>query len=791
MKTPLHPPVKTIQLFVLGIITCAATQLAHGQSVWSALNNVAANTNWSTAANWTPNGAPTGLTVFDDTSGVTLGDPTINSVLDSGFGGTIGTLIFTNRATQQNILIADGVTLHVNGGLQATNAAGITGMLPVSTISGSNGAALVVNGTTANVFAGIFGSSTTGPQTLDLSGLDTFTFTGAKLMAGVGTSSAFPRDSGTLSLARTNFVTLTGASPQIDIGHNSQNTGNSSTLNLGLTNVIFADSLSVGTDKQGGSSMIRFNPVFTAANSPVAYFRGHDGVSPVSTWSLADGLANTGSSTGPRGTIDFTGGIVDARVASIYLAKPSASSPGSPTAIATLTLEAGVINVDNLTNAWAQAPGSGGPPAATGTVNVNSNAVNGAATLIVNNNLVMAFKGGSGSSTATLNINGGTVAANNIVVGNGNATINLNSGTLIVTNTAGTPSTPFGALNLASLGDATLQLSVVGAVPEVNTTNLNVTGVVTVNIGALPLITSYPKQFPLIGYSSFPGTFNFTLGTLQSGSPAFQGYISNNVAGNSIDLVLTNGPIANTLFQWTGAANNNWDLTNVNWKVAGSSVVYSNNTLVLFDDTTTVTNVALIQSLSPGSVTVSNNANAYTFTGPGALVGSGGLTKSGSSTLVVANNGANQFSGSIVINGGTLQFGNGGPNGNIPSSDAVTDNGSLVFNLSANASLFGIVSGSGNLVQNGSGVVSLSASNTYAGLTTVSSGTLLVDGGLLGGGSVNNAAGSTLGGNGTIFRLSYRRRSNQPWRHQRGWNFECQQCHCVERRIVEIRLERQ
>lgn len=752
MKKFSRPCLRTVQLFVFLFATCGAAHLANAQSLWSALVNVSTDTNWSTAANWTPTGVPgsSSTVLFDDTTGV--GDATVNSVVDSSFGGTIASLTFTNRTLRQNVLIANGVTLSIKGTLQAMNGAGVSGMTPITTISGT-GAAIVVSNASANLFANIFGSSGTGPQTLDLSGLDTLTFTGAKMMSGVGTVSTTTRSAGILSLAKTNRITLTGASPQVDVGHNSQNTGNASTLNLGQSNAIFADTISVGTDKQGSSgtggvntNLIRFNPAFSA--NPTAVFRGHDGVSAVTSLAVADGLSNTGSSVAPRGAIDFTGGTVDARITSVWLAKPSPSSPGSPSAVASLTFEAGVINVDNFTNGDALLPGTG-TPSANGTVNVNSS-VNGAATLIVNNNLVMAFKGGAGSSTGTLNINGGTVQANNIIAGGGNASINLNSGTLIVTNTAGTPAAPLGTLSLASTGNATLQLSVAGAVAEINATNLNVNGAVTVNIASLPVITSYPKQFALIGYSSFPGTFNFTLGTLPAGSPTFQGYISNNTTANSIDLVLTNGPVATAVLEWTGAANNNWDLTNVNWKLFGSPVTYSNTSLVLFDDTTTITNINLAQNLSPGGITASNNSRAYTFAGTGALVGSGGLTKSGSSTLVVANSGTNQFSGSIVINAGTLQFGNGGPNGNIPSGDAVTDNGSLVFDLSTNASLFGIVSGSGSLAQDGSGVVSLSASNTYTGPTTVNSGTLLVDGAISGGGSVSTAAGTILGGNGTI-----------------------------------------
>ena len=747
---------KTLRISIPLLGICCLTHLANAQTIWNAVTNVTPDTNWSTAANWTA-GVPNSSTgaIFNDATGVTNNTTAINNVVDSGFAGPISSLFYTNRLTEQNTLLAPGVTLAITGanGLLATNLGGTSGVTPVTTISGT-GAALVINNSSATIWAGIAGSGGSGPQTLDLSGLDSFTMTGANMRSGVGLVSTTPRMAGILSLAKTNVITLTGSSPQIDVGHNSQNTGNASTLNLGETNTIFADTMAVGTDKQGAQSgtgafsTMQFNPLFTA-NNPTAYFRGHDGVSPMTSWSIADGLANTGSSVAPRGTIDFTGGTVNARVSSIWIAKPSPSSPNTPNAVGTLALGAGIIDVDNLTNGFTQV--STGTPTATGTINVTNNGVNGPGTLIVNNELMMASKLGGGNSTGTLNIDGGsTVQANTVVAGGGAANINLNSGKLIVTNTAGTPAAPLSTLSLATTGTATLQLSVVGAVAEVNTTNLSDNGAVTINISALPVITSYPKQVPLIAYSSFTGTFNFTLGALPAGSPAFQGYISNNVAGNSIDLVLTSGPLVTALFQWSGAANSNWDLTSVDWKLFGSPITYSNTSLVVFDDSTAVTNVNLTQNLAPGGITMSNNVNSYMFLGSGALVGSGGLNLSGSGTLVMANSGSNQFSGGVVINGGTLQFGNGGSAGNLPSGDAVVDNGTLVFDLNNNAPVFGAISGSGSLVQNGSGVLSLSASNSYAGLTTVNGGTLIIDAALAGGGSVNGAAGTTLGGNGAI-----------------------------------------
>src|SRR5262245_43632929 len=115
MKTPLYPVVKIPRLIISLVLACFATQLAHAQSIWNAVANVSADTNWSTAANWTPSGAPgaSGVALFEDTTGVV--DTTTNSVVDNLFGGTIGSLVFTNRTLHQNLLIADGVTLHVNG----------------------------------------------------------------------------------------------------------------------------------------------------------------------------------------------------------------------------------------------------------------------------------------------------------------------------------------------------------------------------------------------------------------------------------------------------------------------------------------------------------------------------------------------------------------------------------------------------------------------------------------------------------------------------------------------------
>jgi len=75
-----------------------------------------------------------------------------------------------------------------------------------------------------------------------------------------------------------------------------------------------------------------------------------------------------------------------------------------------------------------------------------------------------------------------------------------------------------------------------------------------INITSVPPSASYPVQVTLIKYPASIGGagYNFGLGTL----PALtSGYLSNNAAKASVDLVLTSGPFT---FTWTGSINANW-----------------------------------------------------------------------------------------------------------------------------------------------------------------------------------------------------------------------------------------
>ncbi len=143
----------------------------------------------------------------------------------------------------------------------------------------------------------------------------------------------------------------------------------------------------------------------------------------------------------------------------------------------------------------------------------------------------------------------------------------------------------------------------------------------------------------------------------------------------------------------------------------------------------------VVIKLGSGTLTVfASNGEIYS----GSITGTGGLTKSGTGTLILG--GSNSYTGVTTLNSGTLQIGTGGTNGTLTGD--VTNSGALVFKRSDSSIYGGAVSGTGSLTQSGSGTLILTGSNSCAGNTIIQSGTLQVGNGgtmgTLGSGGVAN-----------------------------------------------------
>lgn len=206
---------------------------------------------------------------------------------------------------------------------------------------------------------------------------------------------------------------------------------------------------------------------------------------------------------------------------------------------------------------------------------------------------------------------------------------------------------------------------------NVTTVGGNVNDLIQVN-GNLTLAGMNTIQIIPVGGSLAQGTYRLInyAGTLTGGAAnlsavvmgnSFQTVTVDDSTPGQINLVVAGTPAS---ISWFGDPLSDpngyiaWDLTNsMAWFQDGmDQIQFHTSDNVLFDDTVVVvTNVMLVGSVMPGSVTVNATTN-YAFSGSGKISGGTGLLKRGNGTLFL--NTTNDYIGPTTIEGGMIRIGN-------------------------------------------------------------------------------------------------------------------------------------
>ena len=389
---------------------------------------------WSDTNNWSLLQLPLAgdSVVFTNTIGCTNVLGAVNNVVDRNW--TINSLSYealsnnfhTTLINPGSTLTADSPgTTSINLLLASTLTTGLNDQL-YATILGAGGSLVVGNpnspSTSANVWLNVQQTSATVGghlATLDLSGLDNFTFAGGQLrVGGNGGASGLDRPQGMLILAKTNLIIatssagasttpITSAAIILASGTGSTSAG---TMQLGQQNTIYANYIEIGTLKanvflglnQGGVMLFQ-----SGLSNPTLTLRGKDGVSRVTFLNIGDQYQSGSGTGGSVGSMNLTGGSVDALVGTLWVSRNNAavnsSYKGSGTGA--LTLTAGTFDVTTMYIGCQVANNAG---SSTGTANVR-----GTASLIVGSSLNIGHTGsygGTGIGTGLLNIDGGQVS---------------------------------------------------------------------------------------------------------------------------------------------------------------------------------------------------------------------------------------------------------------------------------------------------------------------------------------------------------------------------------------------
>jgi len=211
-----------------------------------------------------------------------------------------------------------------------------------------------------------------------------------------------------------------------------------------------------------------------------------------------------------------------------------------------------------------------------------------------------------------------------------------------------------------------------------------------------PLTVTDPNTatYPLVGIQSFK-LFSYAPGATQFSSvslPALSGGLSWNTSQlYSAGIISIAGVTANTITWNNGLSStgngSTWDgsilASSQNFNNSGTAANFTPGDNVTFNDSNNGHYTVTINGfVNPGSLVINNGAGNYVFNGTGSIIGSVGLTKSGTGSLTLST--SNSYTGPTVINGGAVTLTVAGA---LPSGTALTigSSASVVVNSLGNA----------------------------------------------------------------------------------------------------------
>ena len=724
---------------------------------------------WSDANNWSPANVPTASDVVLFTS---AGSTNVLGAVNNAVGSsmTISNLSFSQISNSVAVnfhgtLINTGATLTVDSTISDTNATIL--FVGASNVGANDQVYTTVTGTGTLAIGNLASPDTNNDlvvstraltansgahkATLDLSGLNTFTFGGGRFQvsangvsSALGGQGAFPgvdRALGSILLAKTNVITAarpkTAAIPNatsafpfdpspfaVGADRYGNASGNLVLIELGQENTINTAAILLGGPRHSSGATMRFR---TGLTNPTLRLRNADGISRIAEISIGNNDPPAGGSVASVGTMDLSLGSVDALVDTLIVGREEPSSTQTAAGTGTLTLGAGTLDVTTLNIGCQNFNGLG---KATGTVTVRTNATLIAGNINIGND---AGSNPTGFGTGTLTLLGGTakvsgnIVENDAAGGNGVSTLTLNTGATLDMMPAGdtvpgditVDKLNFGVCTLTNYG--TLSLSTLTITPPATEFIVypgqalapvakGVVGPLTVSGGNLTLAAA-TAYFDL----DSPGLNDLI--SIPSGTLTLSGV-------NSVSITAINSTIASgtyTLMTYSTLVG-----TAANLQVTGA---LANSRYTLGFDTT-APNVNL---------TVSGSVSNLTWSGDGAA---------NIWNLKTAANWNNQTEMFYDLDTATFDDSSTNP---VVTLAGTLEPGGVTMASTSNYTFTGSgkLSGSGGLTLNGTGTLTLGTANDFIGPVNVNAGTLLVNG-ALGNAPVTVASDATLGGTGTI-----------------------------------------